>query len=180
MGLSEIEKRIRDEAASEIEAINKEVQAKVDEIKQDIKAEAKKKADKIRKDGASEAALEYRRMIADAVIESSDLLEKEKNLLMRKVFEEARQKIESLPDAEKKKILERLAADGKKSIKDPQVLVDKKYAKLISGAKASDIGDFGAILESKDGKMRIDNTLGTRLGQIEKSMRSDVALRLFK
>ena len=106
--------------------------------------------------------------------------ETEKNKLIDQVFDNARMQIMGYSDKEKTAILEALAKQGKKIIKDADILVDKKYSKLLKDAKPKDLGDFGVVVQSKDGKIRIDNTLNNLLKQMETDMRPKIAEVLFK
>lgn len=179
MAIKDIENKIREEGNKEIERINSIAENNVKIIEKVIEKYANSEAENVRKDLMNKAELTRRQIIADANIKAKQMRETEKNNLIEQVFGQAKMQILGADDKEKKAILEGLAKVGKKSIKDAEVLVDKKYAKLLKGAKSQDIGDFGVVVQSKDGKIKIDNTLNNRLKQMEIDLRPKVAEVLF-
>ncbi|ODS36861.1 MAG: hypothetical protein A7316_00480 [Candidatus Altiarchaeales archaeon WOR_SM1_86-2] len=180
MGLKEIEAKIREDGQKQVDDINEKADRRIKLIDERIDDYAKKQAEKVRKDKMSEIELLARQIIADANIKAKQRADKERNLVIDRVFDAAKSKILNASDKEKKEMLESLAAEGTKEIKGgAEILVDKKYAKLLKDAVPSDIGDFGVIIKSNDGKLKIDNTLNNRLKQMEPNLRPKIASVLF-
>lgn len=179
IGLQELEAKIREDGEREIKGIKAETEKRVYTIKRDIQRTVDERVDKIRKAGEMEMEMVRRRIIADANIKARELIIVEKNGLVDRVFEKAGESILNLNDNEKKGILKNLTEEGKKNIKDPLILVDGKYKNLLEGAEASNLNDFGVIVMSKDKKLRIDNTLGSRLKQLKTTLKPRVASILF-
>ncbi len=179
IGLQELEAKIREDGEREIKGIKAETEKRVYTIKRDIQRTVDERVDKIRKAGEMEMEMVRRRIIADANIKARELIIVEKNGLVDRVFEKAGESILNLNDNEKKGVLKNLTEGGKKNIKDPLILVDGKYKNLLEGAEASNLNDFGVIVMSKDKKLRIDNTLGSRLKQLKTTLKPKVASILF-
>lgn len=178
MSLEKIEKKIRESGKKETDGITKAADAQISNIKEDIDREAKTAYKKIRETRKQELILVPHRIISDARMLKKKELDEKKMEIIEKAFNKAAVEILNASDGEKKKILKRLADYGKKHIDDPVVFVDKKYAELID-ASVRDVGDFGVIVESKDGSVRIDNTLTIIMDRIRMRLIPDVARVLF-
>ncbi|NIP40270.1 MAG: hypothetical protein GTN39_01980 [Candidatus Aenigmarchaeota archaeon] len=85
----------------------------------------------------------------------------------------------NLSSKEKKRILKKLAEEGKKQIEDPVVFVDKKYVRLLKGAKPLGMNDFGVIVRSRKGRSEVNNTLSKKLEQLNEMLRHRIAEVLF-
>ena len=179
MAIKDIESEIKKEGSKEIKRINKIADNNVKIIEEAIEKHAKNEAEKVRKESENKAELMRRQIIAEANIRGKQMIETRKNELIDQVFDNTKMQILGLEDKEKKEILQGLAETGKKSIKDAEIIVDKKYEKLLKGAKSQDLGDFGVVLQSKDGKVKVVNTLNNRLKQMETDLRPRVAEVLF-
>lgn len=179
IGLKELEAKIREDGENEIKKINAETKKETEVIERDIQKKVDEHMDKIRRDGKLEMEMVRRRIIADANTKVSELINLEKNRLVGKAFKEAENRILDLKDNEKIKILEDLSDEGKGSVKDPIVFVDKKYKGLLKGAESANLNDFGVVVMSKDKKVRIDNTMGSRLEQLKIKLKPRVASVLF-
>jgi vacuolar-type H+-ATPase subunit E/Vma4 len=179
IGLKELEAKIRDDSTEEIRKIEAETKKEIAEIERSIKAKADNDVEKIRKEGDGEALRVKKRIIADANTQVNELLSTEKHRILEAVFDESVKAILSLPDDEKKKVMAGLAKEGSLIVKDAKLLVDGKYKSLLAGSEAAEIGDFGVVIASKDGSLRIDNTLGSRMKQIKVTLKSKLAAILF-
>jgi vacuolar-type H+-ATPase subunit E/Vma4 len=179
IGLEEIEAKIREGGEKEIEKIDTEAKEEIDQIKRDIQGRANAHADEVLKEGEREVEMVRRRIIADANTKVRELLSLERNRLIDRVFEEAKNRILGLDDKEKKRILENLVEGGRGGIKDPVILVDEKYKSLLNGAEPTKLNDFGVIIMSREGMVRIDNTIGSRLQQAKIKLKPKVASILF-
>ncbi|RLI94233.1 MAG: hypothetical protein DRO90_02375 [Candidatus Altiarchaeales archaeon] len=180
MAIEDIEKAIKEDTRKKIDEINREMNETIKIIHEEIENEIKKNVEKIKRDGEREAELTYKRIVADANIKSREMIEKEKNELVEKVFEEARNRILNASDREKTRILKILIEKGKEAIEDPVILVDKKYSSLVKGCKKVNINDFGVILKSRDGFVTVDNTLNSIIERSKIKLKYKVASILFK
>ena len=153
---------------------------RVEEIKGltiSIERIANDRANKILSEGRDEISLIKKQIIANAKINAKDEIEKEKSFWIENVFEMARKKILTLSDTEKTALLASLSKGGEGF----NIYVDKKYSPLMKNIahKTTDM-DFGIIMESKDGKIRIDNTLDNRMKMIRQQIIPEIAKILFK
>lgn len=179
IGLKELEAKIRTDSNDEVKKIEAETKKEIAEIEEGIKAKAESEVEKVRKDGDGEVSRVKKRIIADANTQVKELLSAEKNRILEDVFAESVKSILALPDDEKKKVLAGLAKEGSLVVKDAKLLVDGKYKSLLAGSEAAEIGDFGVVIASKDGSLRIDNTLGSRMKQIKATLKPKLAALLF-
>jgi vacuolar-type H+-ATPase subunit E/Vma4 len=179
IGLNELETKIRNDSDEEIKKIAAETKKEIDIIESDIVAKADNEVEKVKKEGESEVARVKKRILADANTQVKEQISVEKNRLLEEVFDEAAKAIMALSDDEKKKILAGLAKDGSQVVKDPKFIVDAKYKGLLAGSEAADLGDFGVVITSKDGTLKIDNTLGSRMRQLKATLKPKIAALLF-
>lgn len=179
IALDKLEAEIRKTIDSEIDKIKVETKKELRKIKEGFENRAGEQAEKIKKDGEVEKEMILRRILADSNTQVKEMINAEKNRLIDEVFDEAGNIILNLDDKEKKKILDVLSEEGRAEIKNPVILVDKEYKGLLKGAKAADLGDFGVVITDRDKKVRIDNTLQSRLNQLRKTLRPRVASILF-
>jgi len=180
MAIKDIEKNIKGDAKKRIDEINREMNETIKMIREEIENEIEKNVEKIRRDGEREAELTYKRIVTSANMKSKEIIEREKNELVEKVFEEVRNRILNASDKEKRRILKILIEKGKEVIEDPIILVDKRYSSLVGKCKKADINDFGVILKSKDGYVTVDNTLNTIIKYSKVKLKPKIASILFK
>jgi len=171
---------IEEAGRKEIDRIRKDTDAQIREIRKKFEEEAIGQAKKILDNAKSEAHLAKERILSNAKIEAREMADKKKNALIDNVFEKAKEMILSSGEAEKKKLLISLEEEGKRDIKNPEVFVDKKYANLIRSAKTMNLGDFGVLIKSRDGKETVTNTLTEKTEHIKTTMRHEVAKVLFE
>lgn len=179
MGVKDIEEKIRESGKNEIEVIMKEAEAEANRIRKEFEKEAKKRGEEIIEQAESEAELAKRRILADSKLTLKEMTDGKRNEIIEKVLEGAKKKIMELGSNEKREILKKLAEEGKKHIEDPVVFVDKKYARLLGGAKSMNINDFGVIVRSKKGKSEVNNTLSKKMEQMDEVLRHRIAEVLF-
>lgn len=178
MGLVEIEKKIRKEGQNRIDEINEENKRDIDRIRSGFTDDAEKEYDKILRDGEKEVDQIRMGIITGARVKAQERIREEKIELMKKVFDTARERILSMDDAQKAKILKKLSED-KQKVNDPILWVDRAYGNLID-AKTKDINDFGVIIEGGDGSMRIDNTLDSLMVRSQDVLKPEIAKILFE
>lgn len=179
ISLEELQTKIRKDGENEIKRINDEAKKEIDEIHEDIRKKVEAYVNEIKKEKKREIELVQKRIITDANTNVKEMIELEKNKLLDKVFEETRNRILGLDDDQKRRILKNLIGEGKKGVKDPVILVDKKYKELLKDAESSNLNDFGVIVMSKDKKLKIDNTLRNRLNRLKITLKPRVASVLF-
>ncbi|MBN2014842.1 MAG: hypothetical protein JW778_06645 [Candidatus Altiarchaeota archaeon] len=179
IGLEKLEAEIKKNIASEIEKIEAETQKEIESIRAGFQKSAGEQAEKIRRDSEKEKEMIQKRIVADAKTQVKEMICAEKNRIIDEVFQEAGSVILNLNEKEKKRTLEALAEEGRKEVKDPVILVDGEYKKLLKGAEAAELGDFGVVIVNKEGTLRIDSTLGSRLKQMKKTLKPRIASILF-
>lgn len=180
MGIKEIDERIRESGRKEIEEIIKEAEKEADNRRKEFEEEAKKGGEEIIREAEIDAALVKRRILAESKLRVKEMVDNKRNEIIEEVLKTARKRIMDLNTGEKKRILAKLVEEGKKQIEDPVVFVDKKYVRLLSGAKPLAINDFGVIVRSKKGKSEVNNTLSKKMEQMNETLRHRIAEVLFK
>jgi len=178
MTLEKIEKSIREKGDGEIGEIEKKAEEETKEIEKGIEAEVEKAHKAVIEKRKQELELVPRRILSNARMERKLQIDSKKAKAVQDAFEDAKKRILGMSDKRKEKILKNLAEDGKKYVREPVIYVDKKYSKLIK-AEVKDIDDFGAIVENKDGSMRVDNTLDNLMLRMEPDLKARVGEILF-
>jgi vacuolar-type H+-ATPase subunit E/Vma4 len=178
--LDKIEKKIKENAEKEIDAINRETEKKIGELDREIGLDAEKAFVEVKNKRKMEVELAPRRIISDAQLERKKKVNAKKTELVDAVFEEAKTRITKMSKKDRAKIMKTLADNGSKNIKDPAYFVDKQYLDLLEGAKADDIADFGVIVKSKDGSTSVDNTLGSIMTSLKTNYKPQIVKLLFK
>jgi vacuolar-type H+-ATPase subunit E/Vma4 len=173
MGLKEIEIEIMNSGKKETDRFSRETEAEINKIKKQIDEKATSMTKKLEDKAAKEMELERKRILANANLRIKEKVEKRKDEIIEKVFSDVREKIMGMDNKGKSRMLKKLAEEGKDGIGKPTVWVDRKYAKLLPGAKAREIGDFGVIVTS--GHITVDNTLTSKLENIKSDSRHKVA-----
>ncbi len=179
MALEEIKKRILEKGDEEIRKIDAEARKEENNIENSIKADEEKVYKDVVDKRRQELELIPKRIISNARMEKKFRVESKKAEIVHNVFREAKKKILEMDDKEKGRILKNLAEDAKENVRDPVVYVDRRYSNLIN-AKARNIGDFGVIVESKDGLMRVDNTLNSVILRMGPDLKASVMRVLFE
>lgn len=180
MGLKEIETEIRKEGKEEIKRTKRETEKTIKEIRGKIEEEANEEYKKEKLQRWKELEMIPKKIISDAKMQKRREINVKRVELLEQVFEKAQENILKLPEKEKKKILKNLIKGGE--IKNSVIYLDKKYSPLlknISNLKAKNIGDFGIIIESQDGSLRINNTLQNVMKRIRTKLEPEIAKILF-
>jgi vacuolar-type H+-ATPase subunit E/Vma4 len=179
MGMKEIEERIRESGRKEVEGIMKEAEKEAENRRKEFEEEARKRGEGIIREAEIDAELVKRRILADSKLKVKEMADDRRNEIIEEVLERTRKRVMDLDSREKRSILAKLAEEGKKQIEDPVVFVDKKYVRLLSGAKPLAINDFGVIVRSRKGKSEVNNTLSKKMGQLNELLRHRIAEVLF-
>lgn len=181
MGLAELEKKIRGDAEAEISQISKDGEKRLGEIRGDYNEQADLAYNEIVVKGKRDAFLMGKKIITAAKIEAQAMMTDEKNRVINQVFAKSKERILKLPQKKKSEMLGKLLKDRSLIDGTAVIHVDKKYKSLLKSPKdvsikTGQIDDFGVIIESSDGRIRIDNRLGSVFGD----MRENVKPRLNK
>lgn len=179
MGLAELENKIRETGEKEAGAIIEDAKTEAEKIRKGYRGEARKKAVDAMERAKTEAELIKKRIVTDARLEAKEMVDIKRNELIEEVFTEAGKEVEKLSKTEKKKILSRLAEEGKKQIDDPVVYVDRKYSSLLKGAKGTKLNDFGVLVKSRKGESEVNNTLSKKLEEFRDTLKHGIAEVLF-
>ncbi len=184
MGYDELSARIRQDYDSEIAAIRLEQAQKVKEIEGATLSDAEKRQSDIIADAQRKALIKRQRMVGEERSKNLMEISQEKVKAADEVLSEAKKRILDLPDDVKSRLLKALANDamavpGRKKLK-----VDQKYAKLIRSFEgvdvvSEDLGEFGIIMESEDGLMRVDNRLSSVLESKKQALKPRINEILF-
>ncbi|MCD6496366.1 MAG: hypothetical protein J7K54_03785 [Candidatus Aenigmarchaeota archaeon] len=172
MGIREIERELRASGEKAIAAINSDASKQMADIRKDIEKSAEAELKKLEASRKNETELERKRILSKAGLQIREKIESMKAGIVERVFSEASAAVEKLSDREKAKILRSLADEAKKGLEKPEIFVDRKYAKLLKGAKPADIGDFGVRVVS--GHITVDNTLSAKMNEIKSNLRHKV------
>ncbi|MEM2918848.1 MAG: hypothetical protein QXY62_05055 [Candidatus Altiarchaeota archaeon] len=179
MGLKEIEKEIEKKAELEIKKIEEEGEKALSKLREDIEKISTEQYQQTKLKKKKELEIEIRRLISNARMMKKNKIALKKAEILERVFQKAKEKILEMNDEEKRKILENLAKDRDK-FPNSIILIDKKYASLLRDAKTSEIGDFGIVIESKEGHLRIERTLSKLIEQLRVRLEPEIVKILFK
>ncbi len=178
--LDKIEKKIRSTGEKEIEALEKEADKKIAEIRNEIKEDAEKAYDAVIEERNKELDFIPRRILSDARMERKKEIDSTRTALVENAFEGAKTVILDQNKKDKAKSMKMLADNGSQQITDHVIYADKQYADLFEGARLEDLGDFGVIVRSSDGTVSVDNTLNTIMKRFDLSLKPAIVKVLFK
>jgi len=178
MGMKELGKHLTEAADKEIAEIEAKRDASLKALEGEMKSAAEKEAKRISGDGEKSADAGKKRIIAKARIRAKDAIEAEKLAIVEAVFEDARKRILASPESQQRAVLEKMAKEACAGVEKPVVYADAKYARLLPGAKALQIGDFGVVVKGSRGES-VDNTLLSKMARLWGDVAPDVARTLF-
>ncbi|MBD3387736.1 MAG: hypothetical protein GF416_01695 [Candidatus Altiarchaeales archaeon] len=183
MGYRELEDRIKKEYQRELDEINRNSESEAGKIRGEAESAAEAEKKRILDAGRRRAELEYRRIVGNARLEARRRVSEEKNSLSEKVISEAIEAVDGLTDSRKRQLLERLVKDASYLPGKPVVKVEKAYAKMVKGKDVKvveeDIGGLGVLIESEDGKIKVDNRLANVVGRAKTRLKPEVNRILF-
>jgi len=180
MGLDELAGRLRQDAEQEKEKIRREAESQAqrerDKYCKDVDGAFEKELSK----GARLAELSRKELVGNASIDAQVALSNAKQEIMNSVFEKSVEKILALSDLEKKKLLEKLAESKNQIDGKVKVLVDPKYQKLLKKTKDAEVHaekdlGFGLVLESADGKIKIDCRITSLVAGLKNDLKPEIA-----
>lgn len=184
MGLEEIEAGIRELGRRQVEEITRQLKEEKARIKQECENEAERRCAGITSESSRKKASLRRGILSAARLEASSMIALEKAKVVERVFNAARERILGLPARDKSRLLstmleDRMLIDGK-----PVVLAGGECAKLLQKndgytVRTQDIGDFGLIITSEDGRISIDKRLNTALAELKETVNPELHRMLF-
>ncbi|MFH1835869.1 MAG: V-type ATP synthase subunit E [Methanobacteriota archaeon] len=179
MGLDTLEAEIRGKAKSEVNRIKAGTEAEADQI---IK-EAEKQRDKLIREAKVEGKLKSERLMR---MEESSSQIKSARMIMEAKEEVVDNAIDLLWDEilkyrngkDYEKLMEKLPDGAKGKVGDKPLLYVRKQDKKLFAEKRVEEADItgGAILESEDGKVRVDYSLDA----VFKDRREEIRRNLYK
>ena len=183
MGFENLEKKLRERGLSELDKIKSKFDSEIDAIQKENKSEAKKLGKDMMKSLERESELNCQKLLGTHKSKLNSKYSYEKMHYCNLILEQAKEKINSLEDKNKAKFLKELANDKKLLPKDSKIIVDTKYFKLVNDMPdcvQGDVGDFGLIIESSDGSVKVDNTLTTLFKTKDVSLKPKIMKALFE
>jgi V/A-type H+-transporting ATPase subunit E len=122
--------------------------------------------------------------ISSAELEAKRIVLNAKKGVLDRSFQETLKDLESMSEAEKVRIYQKILANAKKDISKPKVLCPKGESRLVP--KDGDISSVtetdmsaGLVLESQDGTVRLDYRFNTMLGAVWEKELKNVSNVLF-
>lgn len=159
MGLGELEERLESEAEAEKKRILEEAEKKAAGETARFSREVEQAYNQSCSRTLKAAEARAKGVVGRARIEGGQKISEARKTILDEVFEESLKRVEGLSDGEKKKILKSWLEDAK-SIKNPVLRVDSAYAGLLKDSgcevRAEDLGEFGFIAMSSDGRETMD------------------------
>lgn len=165
--------KLLQEANSERAKILQEAEQRIEKRRKAQEKELQETLKRLRRQELSSAELEARRII----------LNKKKDIL-DKTFTATLQDLSSMDSKERARVYKKILSGGKKLVQHPKVYVPKNDAALLAGTRGCDgIHEIdmepGLILESQDGKVRLDYRFKTILESIWEKDLKNVSNDLF-
>ena len=179
-------KRIEEESAQEIKQIQQQAKKQAHEIIKEAQAAAKLKADHLLEQGKQHSDNVQKILISKAHQDVNRKLMNVKEAIIEECFQQAHTKLAELKTAEYRNIASVLLKQGSQRLQNPgSVIVSrnedkdiaKKHALTVAGTQQT-IG--GMIIQSKDGKLTIDNTFEGILQRKKHEIRTEVGKILFQ
>jgi len=180
------------DAKIEAEQIQTDAKAKADAIRQRAKEQAESESKAILEKAHTEADRLRGQVIASAQLKARTVQLEQREKLLDKVFEAARQKLSSIqkrPDYDQitgqllREALIQLKADNAQVHADDTTLktlktqtleqISKELNAQISLGKSLENG-IGVVVDASEGRLHYDNTLETRLSRLQNVLRSSV------
>jgi len=194
MGLEKTAERIREEAKAECARILAEANSAAEASLEAARADGKKVSERILLKGQDDAKFAGERVIADAKMEANKNRMRLQSDMIQKAIEQSRAGIEKFAGTKAYfPILEKLAIEAASLIGGDRavVIVRKKDEKHLDLEKVSteagihivfakrSIDVPGVMVESVDGRVRIDNTCAARMKRDEGEIRKLISTTLF-
>jgi len=200
-GAKLIIEEINREAEQKIKYLLDEAQKQAEEIKREAEDRGKAKAEWILRKAETQAEIEKQRIVASARLESRKKKLEIQEELIKEVFQELRDRLSSLPDDEYIDTIKALLLESLRELEADSVVLrsDEKTLALIKEKSRSikayitrnlgrkvemELGEpihtmGGVLVESADGRIRVDNTFEARISRLESELRARIAKALF-
>lgn len=186
MGLKDLKKEMLKKAEREAERTLSEQKEKDNALT----AEARKEGKRVVEEAKGEVGLmienERNEQIAAARLQAKKIINDAKEDVVERALEQAFEELKKLRnEKEYKTLLGRLVGEGTKEIgRDAVVYVNKNDARLARGLGLKVANKViecagGALIESSDGRVRVNNTLEARFEEKKEKMRKEVFTRIF-
>jgi vacuolar-type H+-ATPase subunit E/Vma4 len=178
-------KRIQEESAQEIKQIQQQAKKEAHKIIKEAQAAAKLKADHLLKQGKQRGDNAQKILISKAHQDFNRTLMNAKEAIIESCFQQAHTKLAELKPTEYRDIATVLLKQGTQRIQNPGSVIisrneDKDIAKKLGLTVAGTQQTIGGmIIQSKDGKLTIDNTFEGILQRKKHEIRTEVGKILF-
>ncbi|MFH1722815.1 MAG: V-type ATP synthase subunit E family protein [Candidatus Altiarchaeota archaeon] len=184
MGLNELEEELTANAEKEISAIKNASEHQESSILSDARNKAKEIKAEALSEGKARAESERRGALASARLEAKRILNQAREEAVNENLNEIREVLSQIRDDNRyPKILQNLVDEGLKELGDDStVYVNKGDEKLVKAKKISEkeiesVG--GVIIESSDGRIRVDSTIDSLFHQKTEYLRRQIFSELF-
>ncbi len=188
MGYQELADSIRARGRADEERIRREAQTTLADWRKEREEAAAAECDTIERDAAQRARLQKQKLVTQASLAAKRRVNQTKQELLDETFQKAKDAVESLPDADKARLFQRLvsegyAAGGRTLTVDPahRKLLDEKALKKAHPdltVETKPIG-FGLLFADDQGVATIDYRLPALIEAASQAVRADVAKTLF-
>lgn len=185
MSSNNLIKRIEEESGHEIKKIQQQAKIEADNILKEAEKRAQLRADHILERGKNQSANQQKILISKTHQDVNRQLMNAKETIIDDCFKQAHKILADLNAAHYKKIVTTLLKQGSDRIKNPgSVIISRSEDKDIAkkhGLKVASTGNTigGMIIQSKDGKLTIDNTFEGILQRKKHEIRTEVGKILF-
>ena len=185
MSSNNLIKRIQEESAQEIKQIQQQAKKEAQKIIKEAQAAAKLKADHLLQQGKQQSDNVEKILISKAHQDVNRKLMNAKETIIESCFQQAHTQLAELPPSKYRHIATILLEQGTQRIQNPgSVIISrnedkdivKKHGLTVVGTQQA-IG--GMIIQSKDGKLTIDNTFEGILQRKKHQIRTEVGKILF-
>lgn len=183
MGLEKVKEEILEKARKEASEVIGAAQAEAKAIMRAAEKQMQEYGRMVEDDGERTAELMKRREVASAELELQKQLLSAKNELIESVFGQARKRLKLRSDKSREADMKALLKAASLEMDVAIVQCNSRDERLLDGsglkvAKNDSIAG-GIIAESPDGRLRVDYSYETLLGQARMKVLSDVARKLF-
>jgi len=186
VGLNDLKKEMLRKAQKEAERIASGQKEKDNALLADARKEGKRVVEEAKKEVALLIENERNEQTAAARLQARKIISDAKEDVVERALEQAFEELKKLRNSDEyKEIFASLIKEGLREIgKDAVVYVNKNDAKLAHGPGVKLADKFidcagGALIESRDGRVRVDNTLEASFEEKKESLRKEVFTRIF-
>ncbi|HHQ45200.1 MAG TPA: hypothetical protein ENN13_03580 [Candidatus Altiarchaeales archaeon] len=180
MGLQELESRLRQDAQREKDRIRSEAQETASREREKYAKEVDAAYEKELARGLRLAELSGKKIVAEASVHAAAALSNARHEVMEDVFKKSKERVITLPDSEKKKLLEKWMKSRDNISGKVRVRVDPEYQNLLKKEKDVEIlaeknMGFGLVIESSDGKIRVDCRIDSVISGLKETLKPEVS-----